>query len=277
VNSQSDRGTGECLTDHLLADYLEGALSTVVKAACEVHLIACDRCREKLATFMRILQPDVTPEEHIAVQKAVAQWEARDLHPIPHPRSWWKRASTFAAIAAVVVLGILWGIFRESTDDVIQNYLATNRPFEARLSGQPHVELVVTRSPEGRPGLGGLEEMTRRSADAYQRGRLSLIQRKYDEAIKHLTTAAADPQAPPDVLNDLGVSYLNRNRNGDLEFARRNFEAALVSDSKFRPAVFNLFLLYDLQGLTADADREKARYLDLDPDSDWAQELLKRN
>jgi len=58
VNSQRETGNGECLTESLISEYLEGALTPVLKAACEVHLIACDRCRENLATVMRLLRAD---------------------------------------------------------------------------------------------------------------------------------------------------------------------------------------------------------------------------
>jgi hypothetical protein len=35
-------GHGQCLTDETLTDYLEGALDPAIKAASEVHLIACN-------------------------------------------------------------------------------------------------------------------------------------------------------------------------------------------------------------------------------------------
>ena len=77
-------------------------------------------------------------------------------------------------------------------------------------------------------------------------------------------------------LNDLGVAYFNRNRNGDLKLARENLEAAIELDKTFKPAVFNLVLLNEVEGLTADANQKIIRYLELDPDSDWAQELRNR-
>src|SRR5262245_39818419 len=117
----------------MMADYLEGALTPVVKAACEVHLIGCDRCREKLAAFMRILQPEVTAEENAAVDAVVADR--------PRPRvaggggGWWKRAYTYTAIAVVVLLALILGrsFFTANPDDLIRNVRSTFRPFEARL------------------------------------------------------------------------------------------------------------------------------------------------
>jgi len=263
-----------------MADYLEGGLTPVVKAACEVHLIGCDQCREKLAAYMRVLQPDISPEENAAIDEVVADWDRKAVPPVAQStRGWWKQAYAYMAIAAVLVSAFLIGsfLFKASPDELIQSVLATFRPFEARLSGQPYVALTTTRGPSDEPDFELLgKRMTRTSTDAYQLGRFALIAREYDKAIQQLKTAAADQNAPPSVLNDLGVAYLNRNQTGDLDLARKSLEAAIALDSAFRPALFNLAILYDLEGLTADANQQLTRYLALDPDSEWAKELSNR-
>src|SRR5881409_1682363 len=59
---------GQCMTDETLTGYLEDVLEPVVKAACEVHLIACDRCRGHLAMYMRVLRTETTPDEDGALK-----------------------------------------------------------------------------------------------------------------------------------------------------------------------------------------------------------------
>ena len=54
---------GECLTEETLTEYLEGVLDPALKAASEVHLIACDDCRNQLAFLMRVLNQEMTAEE----------------------------------------------------------------------------------------------------------------------------------------------------------------------------------------------------------------------
>lgn len=265
-----------------MADYLEGgALTPVVKAACEVHLIACDHCRENLAAFMRVLQPEITPQENNAIEEVLAKWERRDARPAPLPRpfSRWKQALTYGAIASVLALVAFMGGrgFRATPDELVYAAMTKFRPFEARLSNQPHVAFTAKRAPDGEPDFESLrKEVARRSADSYQLGRFELLAGKYDEAVEQLEVAASEKRTA-EVRNDLGVAYFNRNRNGDLRLARENLEAAIELDNTFEPAVFNLVLLNEVEGLTADANQKTInRYLELDPDSDWAKELSNR-
>ena len=58
---------GQCLTDEMLTDYLDDALDPVLKGACEVHITACDACRQRLGVFMRLLRADFTPDEEAMV------------------------------------------------------------------------------------------------------------------------------------------------------------------------------------------------------------------
>ena len=284
MNSQSETGNGECLTEDLISGYLEGALTPVVKAACEVHLIACDRCRENLAILMRLLRADTDPEEEAELNRAAAQWDRRNLQPLPpvRPATVWRRVYYgFGAVAAVLLLAVLVRGFlltgQPPGEDLIQQLLGTKRPFDAQLSNQPYLRLSTTRSPEDdRRFVAVAEKMTERSADAYRMGRLHLIAGNYGEAIQNLQEAAADPNAPPEVHNDLGVGYLQRYRTGDFERSRQELERALAQDEEFLPAIFNLSLLYERAGLTADAKQQWNRYLGLDSNSGWAQEVRQK-
>src|SRR5258706_12968725 len=65
---------GQCLTDETVTEYLEGGLDPVIKAASEVHLVACRTCRNNLGFFMRVLDSEVGPEEANTLQAITAEW-----------------------------------------------------------------------------------------------------------------------------------------------------------------------------------------------------------
>ena len=100
---------GQCLTEETLTDYLEGGLDPVIKAASEVHLVACDECRDRLGFFMRLMDDNVSGEEAVALQTFADQWDKKK--PASHIarrtgtlRGW---IFSFAPIAAVLVISIV--------------------------------------------------------------------------------------------------------------------------------------------------------------------------
>ena len=281
MNSQNETRDGECLTEDLISGYLEGSLTPIVKAACELHLIGCDQCRESLATLMRLLRSDIDPEEGAELQLAITQWDRGNLTPIRPVRStgFWKRVSYIAGIAAVLVLALMFGLpsWQSTAEDLVQDLLQKTRPFDAQLSRQPYLARSATRSGENTGSSERLaEEMRSRAADSYQLGRFYLLREDYETAVQFLEKAAAEPNTSSEVHNDLGVGYLQRNQEGDLERARREFENAIAEDNMFRPAVFNLSLLYELNGMTAESEGLWKRYLELDPNSGWSQEVRRK-
>jgi tetratricopeptide (TPR) repeat protein len=277
VNSQTDTGKGDCLTDEMISGYLEGTLTPVIKAACEVHLISCDSCREKLATFMRLLQPDITPDESGAINKAMARWEQRDFRPIPaqRPRLWRTTYYAFAGVAAVLVVGIaLWvGFGQPIGEEEVQRIFSQQRRFAAQIANQPYREFNPTRSPQSENFTDIIEDLTKQGATAYRQGRLNLGAGDYDAAVRNLSMAAADRNPPAEVLNDLGVAYFQRDADGDTELAKAQFDAALRKNDKFPPAVFNLALWFEREGDLKGAEPLWRRYLSLDGESGWAEEI----
>jgi tetratricopeptide (TPR) repeat protein len=282
VNSQKDTRDGDCLTDDLISGYLEGTLTPVVKAACEVHLVGCDRCRVNLATLMRLLRTPLDADEAAETELAVAEWDRRTV--APPRRGWstgtWKRIYSAFGIAAIVVLALFFSrlpIGQSSAEDLVQEFLQKNRPFNAQMSSQPYLALATTRNLGAQPSYDGLaEEMVNRSADAYQLGRFHLASRNFDTAVPMLEKASENRNGASDVHNDLGVAYMQRASDGDFERARRAFELALRADNTFKPAVFNLALYYEIGGKNDEAEQQWKRYLELDSDSGWAQEVRNR-
>jgi tetratricopeptide (TPR) repeat protein len=269
-----------------LIEYLEGGLDPAIKAASEVHLVACNECRNNLAFFMRILEPEMSPEEANTVQAITDEWDKKkrkDKMP--------RRTGTFpsflmafVAVAAVLLIGVISVQFLrpsaepKSAAEVVQLLLVQNRPFEARMAGEPHLPIVRTRGTEDAGVSYGLlaGEMTRLSATSHEMGRFYLLQKDFNRAIIYLEIAEREVGAGAAVHNDLGVAYLEGGEAARAEKAGTEFRHALEADPTFAPAAFNLAVFYERSNASAQAAAQWKRYLELDSKSDWAQEAQGR-
>jgi tetratricopeptide (TPR) repeat protein len=281
----SRRDHGQCLTEETLTEYLEGGLDPPVKAASEVHLIACDDCRNSLGYFMRILQHEVKPEEATAIQAIALEWDERKS------RQKRRRAGNsgfflrLAALAAVLILAVvsvrfvlkLWSV-PESADEIVQLLLSRHRPFESRMAAQQYGPIRRTRGTDDSDVSYGLiaAEMTKLSASSHEMGRFYLLQQDFGRAIPYLEIAEREVGASAAVHNDLGVAYLESGNATQVEKAEREFRHAVAGDPSFAAAVFNLAMLFERTGATAQAEAQWKLYLDLDSSSDWAKEARGR-
>lgn len=272
---------GQCLTEETLAEYLEGALDPAIKAASEVHLVACDRCRQRLGFFMHLLNEEVGDGEAAALQAITAEWDKKKAQKPRRTGTFKGWFLGFAAIAAVVIIGVTSGRIildraaePKSAAEVVQLLLSQQRPFEPRLGGQPHMPIVRTRGADDPSVAYSLlaSEMTRLSANTHQMGRFYLLQKDFNKAIAYLEMAEQEVGARADVHNDLGVAYLEGGGEARLQKAVQEFQHALDSEPAFAPAVFNLALYYERMGETVQAAAQWKRYLELDKDSPWAGE-----
>ena len=281
------RDHGQCLTDEMLTEYLEGSLDPAIKAASEVHLVGCDDCRNQLAFFMRVLQVDVTPEEAEPLAAITAKWEKKKANKrVPLGRRGFRRLLlAIAAVAAVFALGMvsIW-VTRQrlaepkSAGELVQLLLTQNRPFESRMAGQPHRPIIRTRGP-GDPGVSYnllAAEMTRLSANSHEMGRFYLLQKDFGRAMPYLEIAEREIGAGAAVHNDLGVAYLERGDLSHLQSAGEEFLHALQQDKSFAAAAFNLALFYERTNATSQAEAQWKRYLELDFKSNWAEEARSR-
>ena len=281
-----NRDHGECLTDETLTEYLEGGLDPAIKVASEVHLLACEKCRNQLAFFMRVLQPEVTPEEANALEGIAAEWDKKTANKrLPDRRSFPRYLVALTAISAVLAIGTFsawiirqWSAEPKSAREVVELLLTQTRPFESRMAGQPHRQIVRTRG-SGDPGVSYpliAGEMTRLSANSHEMGRFYLLQKDFARAIAYLEIAERETGAGAAVHNDLGVAYLERGGRSSLDKAREEFLHALQQDKSFAAATFNLALFYERINATSQAEAQWKRYLELDSKSDWAMEARGR-
>lgn len=276
----------KCLNEDILTSYLEGLLDAPVRTATEQHLVGCDECRSRLVLYMRILDEEVLEEEDSVVQAAMERWGKQSVVVRQQHGS---LSTKWLAIAAMMLIAISVGLFVSvdrravpTPDEIIELLLSTERPpFEARLSEQPYRPLFATRGEEGLDfARDPLEaEMFRQAASAHRMGLFYLLDEDFDQAIEYLEEAARQLVDNPIVQNDLGVAYLEKGGASEDELAvdrrraRAQFEEALSQDPEFVPAVYNLTLLFIRLDLFAEAQAQHDRYLTLDPDSEWADEI----
>jgi tetratricopeptide (TPR) repeat protein len=236
---------------------------------------------------MHLLQQDVTAEEANALEAITVEWDKKK-ESYKRPQQGFKFVrfiAAFAVVAAVLVFGVVsvWIAMEQSAEpksatEVVQLLLEQNRPFEARMSGQPHRPIVRTRAAEDADVSYGLlaGEMTRLSATSYEMGRFYLLQKDFSRAIPYLEIAEREVGASPAVHNDLGVAYLESENASQLVKAEPEFLHALQHDKSFATAVFNLALFYERSNATRQAEAQWKRYLERDSKSDWATEARGR-
>jgi len=277
---------GQCLTDDSLTDYLEGVLDPALKAANEAHLVGCDDCRVKLAFFMRLLKDDMQPEEVIAIRSIQEEWtRSRNDRRLPARRRGgsgsWKKASGGLAAAILIAVGTRVALDYKSeprnANEVIHLLLAENRPFEARISDQPHLPYAATRGPSDSPNSYNLlaGQMNRLSATAYEMGQFDLLQKDFSNAIKYLELASRETSAA-DVHNDLGVAYMESGMDANQSKAVAEFRRALAARPDFLPAAFNLAVLYERMGKNDQAELQWGEYLRIESDQGWKDEARAR-
>jgi len=247
-------------------------------------LIACDFCRSKLGFLMRMLNGEVDSIETAAVQAVTERW-TKTKREIPRRTgtlpNWLLGLVAVAAVFVLAAVSIRVLLDRQSqpksASEIVQLLLAQHRPFESRMANEPHLPILRTRGPDD-PGVAyGLiaGELTKLSADSHQMGRFYLLQKDFAHAIPYLDIAGREVGAGANVHNDLAVAYLESDPSR-LDRAAEEFRRALELDPAFAPAVFNLALLYERMNSLEQASLQWKRYLQLDPNSEWAKEANNR-
>lgn len=118
------------------------------------------------------------------------------------------------------------------------------------------------------------------SADSYlSRGWLKLLDGRHDEAVRVLEDASRQFPDNPKVWNDLAAAYIaaaSQEQPENLIRALASAQRAIKLDGSFSAAVFNLALALELLYPTDLAVEAWQRYLQLDRESDWAEEARSR-
>lgn len=264
------------LEQHILSNYLSGALPEQDLRSSERHLVECDSCRGQLAFLVRLLDENVSPEEMAIIESVESPVAERDRVVAPalslYERFWrwaapaWKPAAV--SISIILIVAVSWTFFNRPVGGF-------ERTFEARLSGQPYSEFIHTRtgSATDNPPASSDDELKRLNADPRELGRFYLQHGDFTKAIAQLEDAKQKESSSVEISNDLGVAYMENGGDGSLERALGQFERALQFDPRYAPALFNLALVYERLGHLREAEQQLKLYLQIDSDSDWAKEV----
>jgi tetratricopeptide (TPR) repeat protein len=271
---------GECLADEILTDYMAGALDPAIKIAAESHLVACDICRMKLAFFMRLLRERVDDKEQIAIQAIHEKGADKDrrLPSWRRSRRKFMMASSGVAAALLVTAGAWFTVDHtgepRSASEVIQLLLQKNRPFEARISGQPFLPYSFTRGESETANSYSLlaGQMNRLAATTYEMGQFYLLQKDFTNAIMYLELASREPGATAETHNDLGVAYMESGIGTNEVKAIAEFRRALAGKPDFLPAAFNLAVVYERLGKVDQAEAQWNQYMQLESNGSWKDE-----
>ncbi|HEX6087885.1 MAG TPA: zf-HC2 domain-containing protein [Thermoanaerobaculia bacterium] len=263
-------------TDETLAAFADATLSDAERQEVMKHLAECADCLEAV----------MWTTEMKAVEEPVAG------NVVSAPFGWKKIVPLAAAASLVIVLGLPqtrerlgFGPMR-AVKTVVTG--APERPNEARIS-------LDVPYKEAKPRLrGGNEENKALSAaqiefeaaEAKQRaeknpsvrnlhaaGVLLMFDQKYDEAIAKLELAVRTADEPSAALfNDLSAAY----------FGDDNYQKALEKADQAwkleptRTAAWNRAIALEFMHRYSDASTAWQKYLDMDPQSPWADEARDR-
>lgn len=99
---------------------------------------------------------------------------------------------------------------------------------------------------------------------------------KANEAIEHMSVAAALAQNDPTLIFNVGRLYYNRAKQDDLVRAEQLFILALSFNPNYADALWSLGVLYERQGRSSDALQLYRRVQQLNPDNTTVQDKIRR-
>lgn len=210
--------------------------------------------------------------------------------------------TTYLAIAATILVMVgagfvAWRLFFYQSDlnkglIALRSAFSKERPLEARLSdfsyapvanqrGGPATIDYVQRDLAANLLLKEVSEHPS-AASHHALGQYYLAERKLDQAIDQFQKALALAPNNAKIHSDLGAALMEKGKSqldslqgkGIQAFAEslKHFNKTLDLDTKNLEALFNRALLYDQMGLPLQAETDWRRYLELDPNSRWAEE-----
>jgi CHAT domain-containing protein len=302
----------EIAEDDLIELYLGEELSAKEREQFERDFLNTTERQQKFSIARSINRYAASQLKHVAAIKtkdaeidtSEMQSGIKVIKP-PAPVLFWSRrpAAIYVVIAAALVVIILGGLlWRSYSDrrDIDHGLLALNeayreqRPGEARITGFGYAPAPATRGA----GSDKFDYVARdraerilhdaadeqKSPDAlHALGRLYLAKREYDKAIEQFEKALNSAPEDAPLHSDLGAALMERGNNessgatdgaslADLSRALEHFNRALVLDASIYDALFNRALLYQSMKVPRQAADDWRRYLQLDPNSPWAEE-----
>lgn len=305
----------DIIEDELIEQFLNDELSADERARFEAAFLTTAERKEKLRVARALnkyvkantaLEPAASQTnnvESIAVSDSPAVLRLTPRVPF------WSRSPklTYAGLAAALLLvvfgGLLWRSY--SRQAVIESGLvALNEAYRQQRPGETRITALEYAPPPETRGtstdkldyaahdravriLQDAAHEQKTSAALHALGQLYLAEREYDKAIGQFEAALATTPNDASLHSDLGAALMDRGDNepsqtntgaalGDLASSLEHLNRALALDPALLDAVFNRALLYQRMKLPQQAAAEWQHYLDLDPNSQWAEEARRK-
>jgi CHAT domain-containing protein len=289
----------EIIENQLIDEYLGEELSATERQNFERYFLAHDERRKKLEAG-RVLKRylDAIPSSSLQPISPFAylwRWVQRYLFPPP--------LRIAVAVMVVLVIGgvVLYPIFMRQSD-LQKGLLALNeayrseRPIEARISGQNYAEFISTRGTAEPANVNIIErdrayiylsqeyEAHPNAASAHALGKYYLLQRDPEKAIQYLERASAGDPNDAQINADLGAAYFEKGKrdaerpasNADLGRSIVSLDRALEINPNLLEALFNRAIVYEYQGLDHLAEADLRSYVQKDRNSRWTIEAPHR-
>jgi tetratricopeptide (TPR) repeat protein len=305
----NDVHVGEsCPSEHEWWELAAG-LASESRAAELVELaIHCEACALLLRDASEMLSANTTEAESREIESLESATEAwqravaarlrganRQATPTARPA---RRRAAFllaaAAIAALAFFGLLLVQTRTSSvDRLLAEAYSERRPVELRIAGASHAPVRQHRSGAGsalskpaallRSEYLIKENLETRPDDPFwlaAKGRAEILDWNYEEAIRSLSHALEATPESPELLRDLATAYFQRaeaeGRPTDYGQAVELLGRALAAQPNDPVSLFNRAIASERLFAFEQAIADWERYLQLDPEGDWAREANDR-
>lgn len=264
-----------CPGEETLAAFIDQRLDPASRLEVVKHLAECGDCRDMI----------VAANEYQSAEGVERKVAAGTFGP----RMWVPLA------AAAALVGVLFGVpsirervlgDREMAKLVEAANALPERTTAARLSGDfEYRGHTVFRNVDEKPVSvaaliveGAAAEAAERAAknptadNLHEAGVGSILAKKADDAVKDLERAVQQNPSSANIRNDLAAAYIARGRDDDYDLALATAKKAFAIQET-PAAAWNIALALEYQHRDAEASAAWKRYLELDPNSEWASEV----
>ena len=285
----------ELIENELMDQYVHNSLSTEDREKLESRLLRGEWQQQKLE-FVKALDAE-------SFARATAKEKVAQL--VPHSARTSHSAAYFKIAAGIIVavgLGLIVWVVLGRKSDVDRGMIALNqahskeRLVQSRISGLNYAPARQLRGNEqgamDRPARDYAERLLldavnqRGDAASYHAlGRLYLTQRDFDKAREQFEKALAKDPNNARVHSDLGAALLEKGKSSgpgaeqdkvveEFDLSLEHLNKGLELDNSLLEAIFNRALLYEQMMLPQRAEDDWRRYLERDPNSQWAAEAV---
>ena len=246
----------------------EGETSELLK-----HAAQCGYCGPLLKRAAETLTDEVTPSEEIL------------LASLSSVRPEWQQDMAATLRGSMRILGAT------SVEQLLAQAYTEHRTLEVRIAGAKYAPVRVERSvnkSDRPPSLVKAEALIGENLNKnpndptwlQARARADLMDGNYEAAIESLQHALEIEPDSPGLLTDLGSAYFLRaeyvNRPIDFGNAIESLDKALGKSPEEPLALFNRALACERMFLYAEAIDSWERYLRVDPQGEWPEDVRKR-